>query len=136
VNKTTVASMLLVGLQSALLVTLFAHDQRLILQDEAGKAISGVLPYSSTPTAPARRFAGAPGGSACQIDQRVTIARVAAVAQFGCEYCYFIPGPYGCNDSECYDFLCQYVGVCAGCRENYFPHCSGCAQDQYCDCCQ
>jgi hypothetical protein len=134
-----VCAFTLMALEAAMVTVISTSPEKPVLQDERGIVIAEVLPASSSqPASYSRRYVPTLSNAGrCDIDTRVTFRPVSArETQGGCDYCYFIPGPYGCHDSICYDSLCQYVGVCAGCEDNYFEQCSGCAQDRDCNCCQ
>lgn len=128
-------ALLLAAVQALLLASLALSTPRIVLQDSSGRSLDRILAEPrSAQTPPVSEGVAAPASlsAGCGVPE---IRLVAVAEERWCEYCYFIPGPYGCHDSLCYDSLCQYVGVCAGCNERYLSGCSGCAQDEDCICC-
>lgn len=124
--------------QALLLASLSVTPPKLLLQDADGRPLQSVFKnqrMTALAVSASRRIAVPTSGGQCQIDAGIKLVSLSTGRDV-CEYCYFIPGPYGCHDSLCYDSLCQYVGVCAGCNEYYHELCSGCAQDRDCLCCE
>lgn len=125
-------------IQAALLLELRASTPTIIVQDSVGGVLENVFTSVNPSTGSVseiRHLVFDSAGRGCQLDSRIKLASYG-LGRDVCEYCYFMSGPYGCNDSLCYDSLCQYVGVCYGCNAYYDPDCSGCAQDQECVCCE
>jgi hypothetical protein len=126
-------------MQAALLLEIHASTPSILLHDSSGRVLDRVFAGINARVglvAASRRLVLSSEHRGCQIDPGIKLASYGGTERDLCEYCYFMSGPYGCNDSLCYDSLCQYVGVCYGCNAYYDPGCSGCAQDQECVCCE
>src|SRR5690606_11740855 len=118
----------LLAIQVGLVASIARSGSQILIQDVSGVRIDRVLPESSGLALPvtASRRATVPGlgqFSRCEITPGLRLVSDTSRAQ-SCDYCFHIPGPYGCNDALCYDSLCQYVGACSGCNERYLPQCS------------